>query len=205
VCAYIESPNPELVKQGERELFTLLLTVTGRANLSVFSFPGRRTMFRLLKIGQRILNENESGVLWLQQSAHEMGKLLFDERMLPANGVELLAQSAGDMIADMKRNGVDLAQLTIGDLGMFADPSNSMKLMTIHSAKGREFDAVAIIGLHDGILPWYNNFNPLSAAGVEEGRRLFYVAATRARRVLLFVTDKDQWRPKSRYLTEIGL
>lgn len=204
VCAYLDTPRPELVKQAEKELFNLLLTVTGRANLSIFTFSGRRMMFTLLKIGQRILSESESGVLWLRQSASEMGEALYNEGMLPANGIELLVQSAEEMVADMTRNGVDVAQVTIGDLGMFADPSKSMKLMTIHGAKGREFDAVAIIGLHDGILPWHNQYNPLTRAGVEEGRRLFYVAVTRARRLLLFVTDKSQWRAKSRYLSEIG-
>lgn len=115
-----------------------------------------------------------------------------------------MTESVAGMLADMKKAGVDLPQVSISDLGMFADPEKSMKLMTIHQAKGREFDAVAIVALHDGIVPWHNKHNPLTAAGEAEGRRLFYVAATRARRVLLFVTEKDNWRGKSRYLKEIG-
>ena len=51
----------------------------------------------------------------------------------------------------------------------------SVSLMTIHAAKGLEFEHVYIIGCEDGILPHENNND------VEEEKRLFYVAATRAR------------------------
>lgn len=204
ICAYIDCPRPEFVKQAEKELFNLILTVTGRANFVVHSYSGRRVMFRLFRAGRRIFKQSESGVLWLQLASAEMGDILKSEGMLPGSGVALMTESVAGMLADMKKAGVDLPQVSISDLGMFADPEKSMKLMTIHQAKGREFDAVAIVALHDGIVPWHNKHNPLTPAGEAEGRRLFYVAATRAKRVLMFVTEKGHWRGKSRYLKEIG-
>ena len=58
------------------------------------------------------------------------------------------------------------------------DDNNSISLMTIHSAKGLEYKCVFIIGLEEGIFPLvYKN----KTADIEEERRLFYVALTRAK------------------------
>jgi len=58
----------------------------------------------------------------------------------------------------------------------------ALQLMTAHAAKGLEFDAVFISGLEEGLFPHENSLN--EADGVEEERRLMYVALTRARRRL---------------------
>ncbi|MGF1572610.1 MAG: ATP-dependent helicase [Sumerlaeia bacterium] len=58
----------------------------------------------------------------------------------------------------------------------------SVSLMTIHNAKGLEFDYVFIVGLEDGIFP--NSRTKQSPLEFEEERRLFYVALTRARKRL---------------------
>lgn len=60
--------------------------------------------------------------------------------------------------------------------------SSAITLMTIHSAKGLEFDRVFISGLEEGVLPHNNSIE--SNAAVEEERRLLYVAITRARKHL---------------------
>ena len=60
--------------------------------------------------------------------------------------------------------------------------SDALQLMTVHSAKGLEFHAVFITGLEEGLFPHENSM--AEAEGVEEERRLMYVALTRARRRL---------------------
>ena len=56
---------------------------------------------------------------------------------------------------------------------------DAIQLMTVHSAKGLEFDAVFITGLEEGLFPHENSLS--DADGLEEERRLMYVAITRAR------------------------
>ncbi|MDX1971808.1 MAG: UvrD-helicase domain-containing protein [Candidatus Sumerlaeia bacterium] len=58
----------------------------------------------------------------------------------------------------------------------------SVSLMTIHNAKGLEFDYVFVVGMEDGIFP--NSRTKESPSDFEEERRLFYVALTRARKRL---------------------
>lgn len=64
------------------------------------------------------------------------------------------------------------------------DESVPVSLMTLHSAKGLEFEAVYLAGLEEGLLPHSRAINN-SAADLEEERRLFYVGMTRAKQSLL--------------------
>ena len=81
-------------------------------------------------------------------------------------------------------------------------------LMTVHSAKGLEFDTVFIAGLEDGMFPIIRDDDKDDS--IEEERRLFYVAITRAKRMLYITHARDrmrfgshEMRIKSRFLDEI--
>ena len=80
--------------------------------------------------------------------------------------------------------------------------------MTVHSAKGLEFFAVFITGLEEGLFPHENSLNELD--GLEEERRLMYVAITRARRRLYvsfaqsrLLHGQTRYGIKSRFLEEL--
>ena len=62
------------------------------------------------------------------------------------------------------------------------ESDDAIQLMTVHSAKGLEFHAVFMSGLEEGLFPHDNSLNDLT--GIEEERRLMYVAITRARKRL---------------------
>jgi superfamily I DNA/RNA helicase len=72
-----------------------------------------------------------------------------------------------------------------------------LTLMTIHAAKGMEFGAVWLAGAHENLLPH-------EGCEIEEERRLFYVAVTRARQRLTVSYARDQLREPSRFLSESG-
>jgi ATP-dependent DNA helicase UvrD/PcrA len=89
-----------------------------------------------------------------------------------------------------------------------ADGAQALQLMTVHSAKGLEFDAVFVSGLEEGLFPHENSLN--QADGVEEERRLMYVALTRARRRLYLshaqtrmLHGQTRYNIASRFLGEI--
>jgi DNA helicase-2/ATP-dependent DNA helicase PcrA len=62
------------------------------------------------------------------------------------------------------------------------DESGSVSLMTLHTAKGLEYDAVFLTGIEEGLLPHRMSF--IQPGGLNEERRLFYVGITRARKKL---------------------
>ena len=80
--------------------------------------------------------------------------------------------------------------------------SDTIKLCTLSSVKGLEFDNVFIIDLNDNIIPYPEGFNdPDDEFHISTERRLLYTCMTRARNTL-FLFSSDSQNP-SRYLKEI--
>ncbi len=86
--------------------------------------------------------------------------------------------------------------------------AEALQLMTVHSAKGLEFHTVFISGLEEGLFPHENSLN--EEGGLEEERRLLYVAMTRARRRLYLsqaqtrmLHGQTRYNVASRFLDEV--
>ena len=77
----------------------------------------------------------------------------------------------------------DIALYTNAD---YQKDDEKVKLMTIHQAKGLEFPLVWIYGLNEGVMPSHRTIRERGEAGLEEERRLMYVACTRAMDRLCF-------------------
>jgi DNA helicase II / ATP-dependent DNA helicase PcrA len=99
------------------------------------------------------------------------------------------------------------AALEAGD-NQASTGSDAVQLMTVHAAKGLEFDAVFITGIEEGLFPHEQSLS--DADGVEEERRLMYVAITRARRRLYLsfsqtrmLHGQTRYNVRSRFFDEL--
>ena len=94
------------------------------------------------------------------------------------------------------------------DLDTMAEDGRAVTLMTVHSSKGLEFDCVFVAGMEETLFPHMNSVN--DPAGIEEERRLAYVAITRARKKLYLtcasqrqIFGQTSANPVSRFIHEI--
>ncbi len=102
---------------------------------------------------------------------------------------------------------VDIALLTDAD-DKKAEDQDTISLMTIHSSKGLEFPYVFVVGMEENLFPSQLALN--SRAELEEERRLFYVALTRAEKLvsISYATSRYRWgnliiSEPSRFIDEV--
>jgi DNA helicase-2/ATP-dependent DNA helicase PcrA len=141
---------------------------------------------------EMLRNEGEEGEVRLQNIRElKSAAVSFCEENLDAGLSEFLEQAA-----------------LIADMDSYEQGEDKAVLMTMHSAKGLEYDTVFIIGAEENIFPSYRcAFDPDE---VEEERRLAYVAITRAKRKLYVICAKErlffgqtQRNKLSRFIREI--
>ncbi|WIX34496.1 ATP-dependent helicase [Salinicola sp. JS01] len=125
----------------------------------------------------------------LRRSASRREKADDDVRLL-----DVLIEQAGELANDpdafieLLRNPVE-------------NRPDGVLISTVHGAKGLEWPLVMLWGLNEEDFPHFSRDNPLSPQRLEEERRLYYVAITRARERLLLLHDGGEHRP-SRFLAE---
>ena len=137
-----------------------------------------------------------------------------EDRERQANLQEFL-DSISAFVADRQEEGQGIllsdflqmvSLLTDQDLGR-ADENHSVTLMTVHAAKGLEFPVVFVVGLEENLFP---SEMALDEGNLEEERRLFYVAVTRAAERLFLTWSHSRMRfgkfennQRSRFLREV--
>jgi DNA helicase-2/ATP-dependent DNA helicase PcrA len=118
------------------------------------------------------------------------------------DNVEELLANIAQFCLDRKEEGNERCFMTdyLSEVSLMTDQDNEtdedlekVTLMTVHAAKGLEFDAVFIVGLEENLFP--SDMSGDSEREIEEERRLFYVAMTRARKylTLLFATTRFKY------------
>jgi DNA helicase-2/ATP-dependent DNA helicase PcrA len=121
-----------------------------------------------------------NAIEWLAELAVFAGHTMQGLDLISEAGKAQIAETAQMMtmqIQDVQQREGG-ASLNLEQLALFSNPKDAITLSTIHSAKGREWDAVAIVDLHEGRIPHRNSTN------IDEARRLFYVGSTRPRKML---------------------
>lgn len=98
----------------------------------------------------------------------------------------------------------------VADIDGVEDDDNRVLLMTLHSAKGLEFEHVYLAGAEDGVFPSYMSLMDEDPTAIEEERRLAYVGITRAKTEITITCAKMrmnrgevQYNPVSRFIREI--
>ncbi|MCX6843950.1 MAG: ATP-dependent helicase [candidate division WOR-3 bacterium] len=166
------------------------------------SFESQVATARCMRLAEQLSADQPLALPFLLLLARGVATILREHELLSEDSAKMVAQSGASMGEDIRsRRDINAQGLTTHELGVFAHGDTSMKLLTIHRAKGREFDAVAMVRLHDGLIPYRNP--PPGSPEEAESRRLFYVGVTRAKRILMLFTDGDDRRNvPSRFLTE---
>ena len=197
-----------------------LVTKANALNQSVFSVieSGKELVFKNLILGLKEKSES--------LSLTELVDLILDEsgiRKELQNEDTIESQSRLENLEEFKsitrnfENTYGIVSLSefldeislVSDVEEHKNQNDVVTLMTVHSAKGLEFDYVYIVGLEEGIFPHsmclYDN------SEIEEERRLCYVAITRARKQLTLLNSKrrllygqDSFNPPSRFIEEIS-
>lgn len=156
-----------------------------------------------------------------QNEVFELLEMCIDQsgyrKMLEADNEVERVENLKELINDVQDFTYNNPESTLDEylqlVSLYGDKDNSyssevVRLMTIHAAKGLEFDTVFVCGLSDGVFP---NERAMSEGvrGVEEERRLAYVAFTRAKNHL-YLTDVadfsfiiNKTRTTSRFVKEI--
>ena len=117
--------------------------------------------------------------------------------------IEFEEQEADNSLADFLE-GITLSS----DIDGMEENEDSVTLMTLHSAKGLEFNTVFLVGMEEGIFPGYKSIG--EPQELEEERRLFYVGITRAKQYLYLTCAKKRtifgstsYNAISRFVNEI--
>ena len=117
--------------------------------------------------------------------------------------IEFEEESADNTLAEFLEN-----MTLTADIDNMQDEEDCVLLMTLHSAKGLEFETVFLVGMEEGIFPGYKSIGEQQE--LEEERRLFYVGITRAKRFLYLTCAKKRtifgstsYNPISRFVKEI--
>ena len=201
-AAYVCCRDSESALAAQRALFFLLLRLNDEPEWRVFSYEGKRLLCAILASADAFRAQGLRAVSWLHKFAQETATILHIEEMISEGGKAAIMESADLMISGIRKTVSEADAMNIEELGIFARPLECIQLMTMHAAKGREYDAVAVVDFHDDKVPHFS----ANAAGVAEARRLTYVAATRARKLLMFISDSSNRRNRpSRFAGAEGM
>ena len=126
-----------------------------------------------------------------------------DEAQISHNQAPPVRVLSGDSLTDF----IEWVRLRT-DLDTMNEDGRAVTLMTVHSSKGLEFDCVFVAGMEESLFP--HGISAGDAQGIEEERRLAYVAITRARKNLFLtcantrqIFGQTSANPSSRFLNEI--
>ena len=186
------------------------------------------SMFEAIETGKEL--EFKNLILELRKDSESLSLTELIDDILDKSGMRKEYETEGSLEADLRLENLEefksitasfeeqtgsvnledfLEEISlVADIEEHKESNDEVTLMTIHSAKGLEFDVVFLIGMEEGIFPHQNAF--VEENGIEEERRLCYVGITRAREKLYLTNAKrrmlygrESINQPSRFINEI--
>lgn len=183
--------------------------ITGKALAGVDSFLD--IFSKIFDLGETASVADKIKLIYEKSGYKEFLEKAEEENEDRISNVEALLNAAVDHAEKSGENSVSsfLENVSlIADIDSWADKDEKVTMMTLHSAKGLEFDVVFIAGCEEALLPHKNSLD--NDASIEEERRLCYVGITRAKKELFLTSARSrlQWgnrsySRKSRFVEEI--
>ncbi|MEG8988487.1 UvrD-helicase domain-containing protein [Ignavibacteria bacterium 4148-Me] len=210
---------------------TKMIAFARKLNISLFTTMAR--VFEVIEVKERIQKNVKQFKLLLDKyidlkdklSIGELTSALIDElgilkiykeentpeSLAHYDNVQELISAVQDYSREHPNATLDdfLAEVSlVTSVDQYDEKSNAVTLMTVHSAKGLEFPIVFITGLEEDIFPLNPRFD--SDSKLEEERRLFYVALTRAKQKVFLTYARSRYRfgevayqSRSRFIDEL--
>jgi DNA helicase-2/ATP-dependent DNA helicase PcrA len=198
--------------------------VTGKAQVSLLEFKKlilHANQFSLSndadKVAELVYQKSEMAKMYKEDKTNE-GKSRMEHITSLMDGIqefvekdEVELDDNGDIVIEKSRGMVEYLQSIslITDFDNETSDGDHVNLMSVHSSKGLEFDSVFVVGLEEKLFPSFMSLHQESL--IDEERRLFYVAITRARKLLTltYATSRRQFgnivfNKPSRFLEEVG-
>ncbi|MCH9031619.1 MAG: UvrD-helicase domain-containing protein [candidate division Zixibacteria bacterium] len=161
---------------------------------------------KLISIDE-IIEDIVKSVKMIEELKRDEGDVLAQSRIENIDELINAAREYSEKNPDSKLPGF-LEEISLyTDLDSYVEDEAKLTLMTIHSAKGLEYDSVFLVGLEEKLFPLMMAYDDPSQ--MEEERRLFYVAVTRAKRRLTLSAARLRFRfgetesAPSRFLREV--
>jgi len=132
----------------------------------------------------------------VEQYLHELGYIKSLQESDEEERIENIFTLLDDLEEYLERNQEATFLLYLENISLMSSQDeiledNFVSLMTVHTAKGLEFDHVYVIGMNEGVFPSMRTLNDDAYLGLEEERRLCYVAFTRAKQTLSLSCASD--------------
>ena len=198
--------------------------VTGKAQVSLLEFKKlilHANQFSLSndadKVAELVYQKSDMAKMYKEDKTNE-GKSRMEHITSLMDGIqefvekdEVELDDNGDIVIEKSRGMVEYLQSIslITDFDNETSDGDHVNLMSVHSSKGLEFDSVFVVGLEEKLFPSFMSLHQESL--IDEERRLFYVAITRARKLLTltYATSRRQFgnivfNKPSRFLEEVG-
>lgn len=151
---------------------------------------------------------------YLHHILNEAGYLMMLKENNEENRLENIEELQADIASSLQENPDLTLEQYLQDIALFTDKTDNqtneyVSLMTVHAAKGLEFNTVFLVNFNEGVFPSTRSLDEGGKGALEEERRLCYVAMTRAKKRLFITWNQgysyvlETYKTPSRFLSEI--